>query len=211
FHEYSVCRPMPDAGPRLVRPTQDETKVPSFNAKHVIQRAMEEALSSEPVVPKTESFNPNLASIVHLLTKCLRASQIIKTESSRNFWLGVPREERAGTGYVMPFRKALAPELVVLGNWMKLAEIVGDNCELFFHLPLMKLSPNARSSGVKKRNQPITTETVNPIVDSVNLNSRVMLSMLMANAAKMIPMLARRVLARGILCSSLSTAPNRRT
>src|ERR1051326_1502360 len=103
------------------------------------------------------------------------------------------RKKRASSGYVMPVRKAITPKCVVLGDRMELAEVICDTGDLFLHRPFMQLTPNARSSGVKRRNQAKATENANSRADSVNLNSRFIFTMLTENATAVKPMPARIV------------------
>src|ERR1700739_4152942 len=164
---------------------------------------MEETLSCEPVVPKTKSVDSYLAGIVYLRIECLDTAQIVKTKPPRNLRLGMSREKSASPGYVMPLSATLTPTRFIPGNWIELTEVVGDTSVLVFHRPLMQLSRNARSWGVKSTNQANKTQNANSKADTASWTKRGMCIILRANAAAIVPAPARIVLGRGILWDHL--------
>ena len=133
FDKHAVGRPVPDARPGLVRPRDTKRKIRTARSKDLVEWALEQSLSCEPVVPIAESGNSVALREIGLGFPRLANPQIIEAELSRQMWLHVPAEKWPGLCHVRPLGEALSPPLVVLRDRMELWEIVRNDFHVDAH------------------------------------------------------------------------------
>ena len=111
---------IPVAGPLLVRPAQGEGEVGGARCEHLVEGALEEPATVEPVVVVDEPRNAVLGSQGGLCLAHFGNPQVVVAELGRDLGLAVAGVERPGLGDVAPLGEAVAPPSVVFGNGVEL-------------------------------------------------------------------------------------------
>src|SRR5512146_2200575 len=92
--QNTVRRAVPYAGPGFVGPAEAERKVRLSGCQHLIERALEEASTSEPVVVVAEAFDAVFPRQCRLCRARLRETEIVEPEVGRNVRLIVTSKQR---------------------------------------------------------------------------------------------------------------------
>ena len=127
--EDVVLLAVPAPRPRLVRPAEAEGEVGPAAREHLLERALEQLLSREPVVVVTEAGDSVGACQLGLRLARLGEPEVVEAEARRQARLVVAVEEGPRVRDVAPLREAFAPPDVVLGNRVELGEVEGDQLQ----------------------------------------------------------------------------------
>src|SRR4029077_4309709 len=108
---------VPDAGPRLIRPSQAKGVVRLSSGQNFVEHTLENPASpAEPIVPIAETFNAGRSGHVGLAFPGIGKSEVVTAEIGRQPGLFVAFVKRPCFRDVSPFREPGAPPRIVLWN-----------------------------------------------------------------------------------------------
>src|ERR1700733_4894164 len=94
--------------------------------EHLLERPLQQQSAAEPVVPIAEAGEPGLPGQFGLGGPDLGDPEIVEAQFPGEVGLDMAMEERPGPSHVGPLREPGSPPSVILGNGVKLWEIVGE-------------------------------------------------------------------------------------
>src|SRR5262249_19671801 len=117
---------VPRASPILIRPADAERQVKVWIVRILFQRQLKQTPPQKPI--KIETERPDAVELRELdLTPLnVNQAQVVEAEFAWQARLRMPPEAGKSTRDTRPFRKSATPELVVLGDRMKLGEVESD-------------------------------------------------------------------------------------
>ncbi len=130
LHEHPLFGAVPVAAPGVIRPGEAEGKVRLLGSDHLLERALQEAFSGEPVMPVAERLDAGAAGQLGLRRPGFRDAQVIEAQVRRKVGLIMSGKQRTRLGHVGPFGEALAPPGVILRGRMVLGQVEGDEAGL---------------------------------------------------------------------------------
>src|SRR5215472_2121063 len=117
---------MPDSGPRLIGPAETEGKFWLARFEHLVEGALQDSSSREPVVPVAERLDAVGLGHFGLGGTGLGHAEIVEAEVGWDVRLVVTRKHGHGLSHVGPLGEASSPPLVVFRNGVKLGKVERD-------------------------------------------------------------------------------------
>ena len=129
-------RPIPDARPARVRPSDAEGEVGFATRDDLLDGSLEKLTPSEPVMPIAEALYAVLARQFRLCDSRFCEAQVVVAQVRREAWLIVAWVQAAGPGHVGPLGKAPLPRRVVFGHGVELRQMQGNQARTRCRWPL---------------------------------------------------------------------------
>ena len=121
FDQDAFWVAVPDAGPRLIRPSQTKRIVRLSSGQDFVEDTLENSASpTEPIMPIAETFNAGCSGHVGLALPGLGKPEVIKAEIGRQPGLFVAFVKRPCFRDVSPLREPGTPPCIVLWNRIEL-------------------------------------------------------------------------------------------
>jgi hypothetical protein len=138
---------VPGPGPLFIGPAQAKREIRLAGGQNFIKWPLKKTLAVKPVMVIAEAGNAILAGQFSLGNPCLFQAQIIKTKICRQMRLIMPRQQRLCLDDIGPFRKAPAPSLIILGDWVIMRKVKGQG--FYFFLNFVHVLPAFRGTSLK--------------------------------------------------------------
>src|SRR5690606_6999436 len=130
-NEYLIVPAVPPARPIFIGPAEAKGKVETLIGQPVLERLLEQTLSSKPVKIKTKAFQTVELRQLNLTALHLFIAEVVVTELVWNVRLVVTGKQRLCRTHICPLCKTFPPPFIILGDGVKLRKIKGNHTNRF--------------------------------------------------------------------------------
>jgi hypothetical protein len=123
LYQDFVFPAVPAPRPVFIRPAKAKREVWFSAFPYVVHWTFKQPPATKPVVVVAKTIDPVLLGEIGLSRAGFRKPEIVESQVRRQMRLIMTLEELLRFDYVRPFRKTLAPPLIVFWNRMKLRQM----------------------------------------------------------------------------------------